>query len=202
MSMNVSSSGSDEPMCDVNTTPLIDVMLVLLVMLIVTLPIQTHAVKLDMPIPNPNTTPPPPAEVIDLEIDFDGTIVWNGTPIDMATLDSQFRREAAKPVQPELHLRRGLHGYWSRVHVDPSAGASFHLEIRETIHCKHDFGQCWEQHRQCSHWRSSRCTADRHSGRVRRRQKRHQQRRSAIGRSDESELGVGSQLDQSQSSLE
>ncbi|HXS29477.1 MAG TPA: biopolymer transporter ExbD [Steroidobacteraceae bacterium] len=105
MSMNVSSSGSDEPMCDVNTTPLIDVMLVLLVMLIVTLPIQTHAVKLDMPIPNPNTTPPPPAEVIDLEIDFDGTIVWNGTPIDMATLDSQFRREAAKPVQPELHLR-------------------------------------------------------------------------------------------------
>jgi biopolymer transport protein ExbD len=105
MSMNVSSSGSDEPMCDVNTTPLIDVMLVLLVMLIVTLPIQTHAVKLDMPIPTDNPNPPPPAEVIELEIDFDGTVVWNGTPIDLATLDAQFRREAAKPVQPELHLR-------------------------------------------------------------------------------------------------
>ena len=105
MSMNVSSSGSDEPMCDVNTTPLIDVMLVLLVMLIVTLPIQTHAVKLDMPIPNKNTTPPPPAEIVDIEIDFDGTIVWNGTPVDMATLDAQFRREAAKDPQPELHLR-------------------------------------------------------------------------------------------------
>jgi len=105
MSMNVSSSGSDEPMCDVNTTPLIDVMLVLLVMLIVTLPIQTHAVKLDMPIPNKNTNPPPPAEIIDIEIDFDGTVVWNGTPIDMVTLDASFRREAAKEPQPELHLR-------------------------------------------------------------------------------------------------
>jgi biopolymer transport protein ExbD len=105
MSMNVSSSGSDEPMCDVNTTPLIDVMLVLLVMLIVTLPIQTHAVKLDMPRPNDNPDKPPPAEFIDIEIDFDGTVVWNGTPINMSTLDAQFRREAARDPQPELHLR-------------------------------------------------------------------------------------------------
>ena len=92
-------------MCDVNTTPLIDVMLVLLVMLIVTLPIQTHAVKLDMPIPQKDRIPPPPAEVIDIEIDFDGTIVYNGTPIpDIATLDSNFRRESIKEPQPELHL--------------------------------------------------------------------------------------------------
>jgi biopolymer transport protein ExbD len=107
MGMNVSSGGSEEPMCDVNTTPLIDVMLVLLVMLIVTLPIQTHAVKLDMPRPNPNAAEPPvPPEVINVEIDFDGTIVWNGTPVpNIQTLDSYFRQEAAKVPQPELHLR-------------------------------------------------------------------------------------------------
>ena len=106
MSMNVSSGGSDEPMCDVNTTPLIDVMLVLLVMLIVTLPIQTHAVKLDMPVPDPNRVPPPPAEVIDIEIDFDGTIVYDGTPVaSMATLDGYFRLASQKDPQPEIHLR-------------------------------------------------------------------------------------------------
>jgi biopolymer transport protein ExbD len=81
MSMNVPSSGAEEPMCDVNTTPLIDVMLVLLVMLIVTLPTQNHAVKLDMPVPNNNPPPPTLPEVIDIEIDFDGTIVYNGTPV-------------------------------------------------------------------------------------------------------------------------
>ena len=77
MAMSMGSE-SGAPMCDINTTPLIDVMLVLLVTLIVTLPIMTHAVKLDMPQTN---QPPPPQdqrpEVIDLEIDFDGTIVWN-----------------------------------------------------------------------------------------------------------------------------
>lgn len=107
MGMSVSSGGSEEPMCDVNTTPLIDVMLVLLVMLIVTLPIQTHGVKLDMPRPTNNPPPPTLPEVIDIEIDFDGTIIWNqSTPVpDIATLDSYFRREAAKDPQPEIHLR-------------------------------------------------------------------------------------------------
>ncbi len=106
MSMNVSTSGTDEPMCDVNTTPLIDVMLVLLVMLIVTLPIQTHAVKLDMPIPNPNpTTPTVIPERITIEIDSDGTIVYNGVPIaGIAALDSLFAQETTKDPQPEIHL--------------------------------------------------------------------------------------------------
>src|SRR3546814_8636323 len=81
MSMNLGSGGDNEPevMIDVNTTPLIDVMLVLLVMLIITIPIQTHAVKMDMPQATPPTadeTQPPP--VVELEIDFDGTIIWNG----------------------------------------------------------------------------------------------------------------------------
>jgi biopolymer transport protein ExbD len=92
-------------MCDINTTPLIDVMLVLLVTLIVSLPIMTHAVKLDMP--QTNTPPPPDArpDVIDLEIDFDGTVVWNGTPVQFNQLESYFHTEADKPVQAEIHLR-------------------------------------------------------------------------------------------------
>jgi biopolymer transport protein ExbD len=105
MAMSVGASG--EEMCDINTTPLIDVMLVLLVTLIVSLPVMTHAVKLDMP--NPNAQPPPPdtpPEVIDLEIDSDGTVVWNGTPVtDMAQLEGYFRNGAAKDPQPEIHLR-------------------------------------------------------------------------------------------------
>ena len=103
MSIGASSGGV---MCDINTTPLIDVMLVLLVTLIVSLPIMTHAVKLDMP----QNQPPPPEnqrpEVIDLEIDFDGTVVWNGTPVQsVQQLESYFHTEAEKPVQAEIHLR-------------------------------------------------------------------------------------------------
>jgi biopolymer transport protein ExbD len=104
MSMNVSQSGQDEAMCDVNTTPLIDVMLVLLVMLIVTLPPQTHAVKLDLPppVPSPPTTPPPR---INIDIDPDGTIVVNGTPVSgIPELDAFFRQESVKPEQAQIHL--------------------------------------------------------------------------------------------------
>jgi biopolymer transport protein ExbD len=102
-----SPSGSDEVMVEMNTTPLIDVMLVLLVMLIVTIPIQTHAVKLDLP--QANATPPPQTvqpEVVDLEIDFDGTPIWNGTPVpNRAQLDRFFQDSANKVPQPEVHLR-------------------------------------------------------------------------------------------------
>lgn len=108
MSMSVGSeSGEDEVMLDINTTPLIDVMLVLLVMLIVTIPIQTHAVKLDLP---QNNNPPPPQdvmpEVVNLEIDFDGTVIWNGTPVpSRAQLDAFLQATATKIPQPEVHLR-------------------------------------------------------------------------------------------------
>jgi biopolymer transport protein ExbD len=99
--------GAGEEMCDINTTPLIDVMLVLLVTLIITLPVMTHAVKLDMPdVSHPPPPPPVQPEVIDLEIDFDGTVVWNGTPIPtLQTLESYFHTDAAKDPQPEIHLR-------------------------------------------------------------------------------------------------
>jgi biopolymer transport protein ExbD len=108
MSMSVGTEGgSDDVMCDMNTTPLIDVMLVLLVMLIVTIPIQTHAVKLDLPQQN---QPPPPEdfmpEVVNLEIDFDGTVIWNGTPVpSRAQLDRFLQDTASKIPQPEVHLR-------------------------------------------------------------------------------------------------
>jgi biopolymer transport protein ExbD len=105
MAMSVGSSGQE--MCDINTTPLIDVMLVLLVTLIVSLPIMTHAVKLDMPdVAHPPPPPPTPPEVIDLEIDFDGTVVWNGSPVSgFEQLEGYFRAERDKEPQPEIHLR-------------------------------------------------------------------------------------------------
>lgn len=107
MAMNVGSSGGGgepEVMVDINTTPLIDVMLVLLIMLIITIPIQLHSVNLNMPVGNP---PPPatPPEVVQIDVDFDGTVLWNGVPVDHATLEQKFTAAAAQPVQPEVHLR-------------------------------------------------------------------------------------------------
>ena len=106
MAMNVGSGGSADPevMVDINTTPLIDVMLVLLIMLIITIPIQTHAVKLNMPVGNPPPPPEPPV-VVEIDVDFDGTVLWNGDTVDLPTLDAKFRSAAALPVQPEFHLR-------------------------------------------------------------------------------------------------
>jgi len=106
MGMSVGSGGGDgAPMMEMNTTPLIDVMLVLIIMLIVTLPVMTHAVKLDMPRPD-NTPPPIQPEMITIEIDYDGTILWNGTPVpNIRTLDSYFKQEAEKPMQPQVAIR-------------------------------------------------------------------------------------------------
>lgn len=92
-----------EVMVEMNTTPLIDVMLVLLVLLIVTLPIQTHAVKLDMPAPN--TAPPTVIpETVELGVDFDGTVTWNGMVVDRGTMDAYFADAAKKNPQPEIHV--------------------------------------------------------------------------------------------------
>ncbi len=108
MAMKIGSGGGTrdpDVMVDINTTPLIDVMLVLLIMLIITIPIQTHAVKLNMPV---GTPPPPtvPPEVVTIDVDFDGTVIWNGRILpDRQALEEQLRAAADKPVQPELHLR-------------------------------------------------------------------------------------------------
>jgi len=104
MSMNVGpASGEGEPMVEMNLTPLIDVLLVLLVTLIVTLPIQTHAVKLDMP--QPHQKPPlVPPTVVNLVVDFDGSILWNNQAIDRPTLDAYFQNAQEQDPQPEIHL--------------------------------------------------------------------------------------------------
>jgi biopolymer transport protein ExbD len=106
--MNVGSGGDSqdpEVMIDINTTPLIDVMLVLLVMLIITIPIQLHSVNLNMPI----GTPPPQTEkpaVITVDVDFDGTIYWNGEVVpNRVELEAKLQEAATRPVQPEVHLR-------------------------------------------------------------------------------------------------
>ncbi len=107
MSMNVGSpDGDDEVMVEMNTTPLIDVMLVLLVMLIMTLPIQTHAVKLDMPKPT-DTPPDQPKQPVDILVDFDGTVYWNGSPVSMQTLDAYFYQDGLNEteLQQEYHIR-------------------------------------------------------------------------------------------------
>jgi biopolymer transport protein ExbD len=108
MAMNIGTGGSSadpDVMVDINTTPLIDVMLVLLIMLIITIPIQLHSVNLNMPAGNP---PPPTAEpvVVTIDIDFDGTVLWNGEALpDRAALESRLAQAAAIPDQPEVHIR-------------------------------------------------------------------------------------------------
>jgi len=106
--MNVAApSRSSDPdvMIDINTTPLIDVMLVLLVMLIITIPIQLHAVNLNLPIGNP----PPPLtlpEVVKIDVDDQSKVYWNGEVLpDRATLEAKISEAAKQSVQPEVHLR-------------------------------------------------------------------------------------------------
>src|SRR5579859_3620706 len=106
MAMNVGpASGDSDVMVDINTTPLIDVMLVLLTLLIITLPIQTHAVKLDMPV-NPPPPPPNPPPVVELGVEFDGTVTWNNQAVDWPTLDAYLYNEGQKELgaQSEIHL--------------------------------------------------------------------------------------------------
>src|SRR5271163_1707184 len=88
---------------EINMTPLIDVMLVLLIIFIITIPSQTHAVKIDNPLPPPpGFVPPPPPEVINLSIDFDGTLLWNATAVDRKTMQGYISEEATKDPQPEV----------------------------------------------------------------------------------------------------
>ena len=105
MSMSVGSDGDDgEVMVDINTTPLIDVMLVLLIMLIITIPIQTNAVKLNMPVDS-HTPPPAPPVIVEIAVDFDGTIGWNNEIVkDRADLESRLYKLTLMPDQPEVHL--------------------------------------------------------------------------------------------------
>ncbi|ABB06367.1 ExbD/TolR family protein [Burkholderia lata] len=108
MGMNVGAGRSnDDPdvMVDINTTPLIDVMLVLLIMLIITIPIQMHSVKMNLPVGNP-PPPPHPPQVVQIDIGADGSVNWNGSPVNgPAGLGAKFREIAAEADQDEIRLR-------------------------------------------------------------------------------------------------
>jgi biopolymer transport protein ExbD len=103
MAMNTHTADGGS-MAEINTTPLIDVMLVLLTLMIMTLPIQSHAIKLNMPLGETPPGPPPPT--VDLGVDFDGHLTWNGRSVSRATLDRYFAAIAKKPDarQDEIHV--------------------------------------------------------------------------------------------------
>lgn len=109
MSMNVGSGSSPaadpEPMMEMNMTPLIDVLLVLIIMLIITIPKQNHSVNLNMPVGNPPPTNVQPV-VMTIDVDFDGTILWDGQVVaDRTDLENRMKNVAAQADQPEVHLR-------------------------------------------------------------------------------------------------
>lgn len=105
MHIRAGAEPDPEPMVDINTTPLVDVLLVLLVMLIITIPVQLHAVALEMP---GRIAPVPPElpVIVQLEVDAGGQFVWDGEPLaDRAALEARLREAAARASQPEIHLR-------------------------------------------------------------------------------------------------
>ena len=106
MSMNVGSSNSDQPevLMEINTTPLIDVMLVLLVMLIITIPIQLHSVNLEMPVGTPPVNNIKP-EKVQIDIDDKSTVYWQGLPVTAQELEFKMIETARAAVQPEIHVR-------------------------------------------------------------------------------------------------
>jgi biopolymer transport protein ExbD len=106
MSASILNPESSEPMMEINTTPLIDVMLVLLIMIIMTIPIQSHAVKLDLPQDQQNRTPPPVDPVKNkVVITPQGQVLWNGTPVDLTTLRQYLDLTTTMNPVPELHLQ-------------------------------------------------------------------------------------------------
>jgi len=96
--------GNTAPMAEINMVPLIDVMLVLLVIFIITAPLLTHAVKIDLPRTTADSTPPAPSK-IEFSIDQAGALFWNGEPVDKATAVTRMQEAGQQQPQPELHLR-------------------------------------------------------------------------------------------------
>lgn len=115
------SGGKDDgsPMMEINTTPLIDVMLVLLIMFIITIPVATHSVDIDLPVPNPADTPPPPVDPIKNKVvlTWDNKILWNDTQINGGQLVQNLKTSLDLPVEPELQFQ-------------PEAQASYDLSAR------------------------------------------------------------------------
>jgi biopolymer transport protein ExbD len=114
------SGGKDDgsPMMEMNTTPLIDVMLVLLIMFIITIPVATHSVDIDLPVPSPQDNPPPVDPIKNkIVLTPANEILWNGTPISDSELVSNLNASKAMAVEPELQF-------------EPDQQASYDLSIR------------------------------------------------------------------------
>lgn len=101
---NVGGASHSAPMSEINTTPLVDVMLVLLVIFIITAPLLTHAVKIDLPQTSSQPIPEKP-EVISVSIDASGKMYWNDTPLVQGELKLKLKEIAQKKPQPELNIR-------------------------------------------------------------------------------------------------
>ncbi|WP_267386888.1 biopolymer transporter ExbD [Sphingomonas sp. GC_Shp_3] len=100
-----SGRGEGDPMMDINTTPLIDVMLVLLIMFIITIPPQTHAVKVDLPINSKDSRPVVDSVKNKVIVDPTGTVQWNGSPVDLVTLQQYLEQTKTMNPEPELHFQ-------------------------------------------------------------------------------------------------
>ncbi|KQN37742.1 biopolymer transporter ExbD [Sphingomonas sp. Leaf407] len=105
MAMSAGGRADDEPMMDMNTTPLIDVLLVLLIMFIITIPIQSHAVKVDLPQPDTRQQQNIDPQKNKITINAQGAVAWNGTPVDEVTLTQYLDQTVAMDPQPELHFQ-------------------------------------------------------------------------------------------------
>ena len=103
--MAMSTGGSGGPMAEINVTPLVDVMLVLLIIFMITAPLMSHKIRIDLPQANPNTQDLNPPEPIDLAIKENGDLFWNDEPVTDAILQAQLRVAAQKSPQPELQIR-------------------------------------------------------------------------------------------------
>ncbi len=116
------SEGRQMPVAEINVVPLVDVMLVLLVVFIITTPLLTHSVKIDLPKASsaPNLTQP---DHIEFAVRADGSMFWNGSPVNIAELPARFAAEAAKKPQPELHIRADRQTAYEHVAVAMSAAA-------------------------------------------------------------------------------
>ena len=114
------SGGSDDgsPMMEMNMTPLIDVLLVLLIMFIITIPVATHSIDIDLPVPNPNDTPPPVDPIKNkIVLTPANEILWNGTAINQGELVSNLQTSLTYAVEPELQF-------------EPEANASYDLSAK------------------------------------------------------------------------
>ena len=114
MGMSAGGSGGG-PMAEINVTPLVDVMLVLLIIFMITAPLMSHKIRIDLPQANPNVIQDTPPEPIDLAIKENGDLFWNDEPVTEAILQAQLRVAAQKNPQPELQIRADKPTQWQKI---------------------------------------------------------------------------------------